>query len=469
MGSFHSEDVESKLKSPFESYLPPSSPLCPSFLEKQAKLVAEAASIPLGHELGRQHFLLDPSWTFINHGAFGAASRVGFSEATQWREHCERQPLRFFDRDLLPHLAHSCYTMARFIGAAPTDVALLPNATTGLNTVMRGVLEEECATTTGTGTRRSSSSAPRRIFMFDTAYGAVKKIASDIAARNLNVVVDVAPLPLPLSHLTAKEARDVIVDVANEYMHPDTSLAVFDHTTSNTALNMPLAALAGVARDRGAKVLIDGAHGLLAQSSVDGFASDDALDIATLSNAGVDFYVANCHKWFASPKAAALLWSRSGECQQQCRPLVVSHGLGQGFFSSLAWDGCRDYSSALSLPRTVDLWKSIGIRRTRSYMDALSGTALEILQKSWGERDGGRTLAPFELHGPMTLVSLPSSSSDWTDTDAKAVQDALHHDHMVECPIKCIRGQLYARISVHVYNEASDYEILASAVQKIMR
>lgn len=34
-----------------------------------------------------------------------------------------------------------------------------------------------------------------------------------------------------------------------------------------------------------------------------------------------------------------------------------------------------------------------------------------------------------------------------TSADAKYVQDVLHHRHAVECPIKCIAGHLYARIS----------------------
>jgi isopenicillin-N epimerase len=319
MGSFHSEDVEVMLRLAEDSYVAPPSPLPPWFLDSQQQMIADAAHMPLGSAFGQRHFLLDGNWTFINHGAFGAASRVGFNEANQWREYCELQPLRFFDRDLLPHLAHSCYTLARFINARPTDVALLPNATTGLNTVMRGVLENGDTTLT------------RRIFLFETAYGAVKKMANDIAARNPGVIVDIAPLPVSkLSHLTAEDAKQFIVDTADKYMSYGTSLAVFDHTTSNTAINMPLTSLASIARDKGAKVLVDGAHGLLAQTAP---SSPNPCDMATLSEAGVDFYVANCHKWFASPKAAALLWSRSGECQQQCRPLVVSHGLGQGLYN----------------------------------------------------------------------------------------------------------------------------------------
>ena len=154
------------------------------------------------------------------------------------------------------------------------------------------------------------------------------------------------------------------------------------------------------------------------------------------------------------------------------------HRFLPGFFSSLAWDGCRDYSSALSLPRTVDLWKSIGIDKVKSYTNDLNLNALEVLREAWGNNGGGRTLAPIELHGPMTLVALPTTSSfsstlpfntTWTDADAKAIQDTLHHDYRIECPVKCIDGELYARISVHVYNEIKDYHVLASAVQKVMK
>ena len=77
----------------------------------------------------------------------------------------------------------------------------------------------------------------------------------------------------------------------------------------------------------------------------------------------------------------------------------------------MAWDGCRDYSSALSLPRTVDLWKSIGVDKVKSYTNDLNLNALEVLRDAWGNNGGGHTLAPVELHGPMTLVALPTTSS----------------------------------------------------------
>ena len=52
----------------------------------------------LGHA-ARKHFLIDfDSWTFLNHGAFGAVSRYAYEVSARWRERCESQPLRFLDR-----------------------------------------------------------------------------------------------------------------------------------------------------------------------------------------------------------------------------------------------------------------------------------------------------------------------------------------------------------------------------------
>lgn len=44
------------------------------------------------------------------------------------------------------------------------------------------------------------------------------------------------------------------------------------------------------------------------------------------------------------------------------------------------------------------------------------------------------------------------------------LQDMLHYNHHVEVPVKCVQGQLYVRISAHVYNVLEDYHRLAEAV-----
>ena len=75
------------------------------------------------------------------------------------------------------------------------------------------------------------------------------------------------------------------------------------------------------------------------------------------------------------------------------------------------------------------------------------------------------------MHSPLALVRLPDSlfdhdvrkNDDRTSADAKQVQDYLFANG-VECPIKCINGVLYVRISSHIYNKPEEYEILGRTV-----
>jgi isopenicillin-N epimerase len=71
--------------------------------------------------------------------------------------YCERQPLRFLDRELLPLLAFTTRRLADFIDATPSDLALVPNVTTGINSVIRSV----CKT----------FSPQDSVIIFNTTYG----------------------------------------------------------------------------------------------------------------------------------------------------------------------------------------------------------------------------------------------------------------------------------------------------------
>ena len=48
-----------------------------------------------------------------------------------------------------------------------------------------------------------------------------------------------------------------------------------------------------------------------------------------------------------------------------------------------------------------------------------------------------------------------------------SLQDLLHHSHAIECPVKCIQGRLYVRISAAIYNTLQDYVRLQEAVLQI--
>ena len=125
----HSE-AQKLIELPDDEYEPPKFPVDVPAFGKPTKF---------GHETKNKHFCISKEWTFINHGAFGCVLREALETAQKWQRYCEEQPLRFFDRDLLAQLVHVTRRVAGFVGASPRDVVLVPNATTGTNTVVRSL------------------------------------------------------------------------------------------------------------------------------------------------------------------------------------------------------------------------------------------------------------------------------------------------------------------------------------------
>jgi len=256
-------------------------------------------------------------------------------------------------------------------------------------------------------------------------------------------------------------------------------LAIFDHITSNTAALLPVEELVRLCHrtpceraDRAGEaathpiegcipVLIDGAHAL------------GALDL-DVPAVGADFYVSNCHKWFLAPKGCAFLWVEPRHKSNIIAP-IISHGFGSGFCSQFMWDGCRDYSSALSISTALKFWRGIGANRIRAYCHSLVTEASLFLSREWNTE----TLFPSDMHVTMAVVRIPDQS--WqgmpgdsvdrpdiaTSAHAKTVQDRLHYHHKVEVPVKLINGRLWVRISAHIYNCMEDYHQLAKAVETL--
>ncbi|PRW58839.1 L-cysteine desulfhydrase 1 isoform X2 [Chlorella sorokiniana] len=426
---------------------------------------AAAGELPAPGELGaaaRRHFLIDfDSWTFINHGAFGGALRCAQQEAEAWRRRCEAQPLFFLDRELFAQLVRVMRELAAFAGCRPQDLALLPNATTGLNTVVqswRGRLGPDDA-----------------LFSLDIGYGSVKKMLAVVAEQTGAQHVEMA-VQLPLSR-----PEELVAQVAAA-LPANAKLAVFDAVTSNTAIVLPIWELVQLCHSRGVQVLIDGAHA----------PGQLPLDLEEL---GADYFVANCHKWLCAPRGSAFMHVRP-EHQRHVRPLIVSHGYGSGFVSEFIWDGCRDYAPLLAISAALRALRQLGPEAAQAHQRQLLAAAVDCLVAAWGTG----TLVPLSMCGAMALVELPPgcttaaqsagagdstaaaaaaaaaaggksggrcSSSSATSADAKWVQDTLHYQHRIECPVKCVGGRLYVRISAHIYNELADYERLAAAVRSM--
>ena len=334
--------------------------------------------------------------------------------------------------------------------------------TYGLNTILRGY--------------HATYQENSHVILWDTSYGSLKKMAHEYCEERVTEIsVSVQfdqwwdTSPECSTDIFERSLLETVQKLKTQKNNKsiENALLIIDHTTSNTALNMPLKKLSKLAKELKMLVMVDGAHGALVQ--------DLALNEKELPH--VDFYVGNGHKWLSCPRGIGFLYCPHASLRDSVLrlPAVISHGVGQGFQSRYLWDGCRDYAAALSVPAVLDYWEQrhtidSDAKSFRRKINDQLNEAVRLLSQTWhGNQDWERSLlAPSALHSPMmSLVRLPDSlqSSPSTSAQAKAVQDFLY-DHFIEVPIKCVRGVLYVRISCHVYNEIHEYQRLADTMLK---
>src|SRR5262245_6893511 len=188
-----------------------------------------------------EHWLLDPACTYLNHGTVGAPPRQVLAKQQALRDEMERQPSRFFLREITfeqpapwraqSRLREALDAIAPFFGARADDLVFVPNITTGMNAVLRSV-------PLGPGDE---------VVVTDLAYGGVALAAKSVA-RERGATLRTVEMPFPL------RTEDQIVDAIARALTPQTRLVVVDHVTAQTALVLPVAAVVAKCHERGVPV-----------------------------------------------------------------------------------------------------------------------------------------------------------------------------------------------------------------------
>jgi isopenicillin-N epimerase len=386
----------------------------------------------------KEHWLLDPSVTFLNHGSFGACPKVVLAKQAELREQLEREPVRFMVRELEPLLDDARNTVAEFVGSDPESIAFVPNATAGVNAVLRSLdldKNDELLVTS---------------HEYNASRNALEYVAGLVGAKV--VAVDI---PFPI------RSSDEIVERVLAAVTGRTRLLLIDHITSQTGLIFPIAQIIEELNQRGIDTLVDGAHG-------------PGMLPLNLDALGAAYYTGNFHKWVCAPKGAAFLYVRKNR-RLGIRPVVISHGANakrtdrSRFHLEFDWPGTFDPTPCLSVPTALQFLASLvdgGWPEVMRRNHELALRARDLLCT----RLGIETPAPDDMLGSMAAVPLPEGKPYVPTLYGDPLQDALFYDYNIEVPLHPwpYQPKRVLRVSAQLYNEIGDYEKLADALDELL-
>ncbi|MDF5726247.1 MAG: aminotransferase class V-fold PLP-dependent enzyme [Rhizonema sp. PD37] len=380
-------------------------------------------------------WLLDPTVIFLNHGSFGACPRAVLKAQQCLRTRLEEEPLRFFGREWEGLLDDARSKLATFIGANSEELVFVPNATTGVNSVLRSLSflpDDEILTT-------------------NHEYNACRNALDFIASRT-GVRVVVAKIPFPIT------SQQQVIEAVLEQVSSKTRLALLDHITSQTGLIFPIQTLVQELQKRGVDTLVDGAHAL-------------GMIPLNLRNIGATYYTGNCHKWLCAPKGAAFLYVRRDK-QPEIRPLTISHGANSSrtdktrFQLEFDWMGTDDPTAFMCVPEAIAFMDSLLPGGWAELMQRNHQLVLEARQRLC-EALGVSLPCPDEMIGSMAVVPIPDALEN---RNFMSLHDELFDRFGIEVPVVPWQEtpRLLVRVSAQIYNNLEQYEYLAKALMELV-
>jgi isopenicillin-N epimerase len=386
------------------------------------------------------HWHLDRSVTFLNHGSFGACPIPVLQKQDEYRKQLEEEPVKFMMRDLEELIWQSKEALADFINAKTEDVAFVPNATTGVDIVLTSLPFEEgdelLATNHG----------------YDACVNSMEWFAGKAKAKMI-----VADVPFPIS------SPEEIIEAILSKVTSKTKLVMIDHITSATGIVFPVEKIVAALNEKGIDCLVDGAHA----------AGHVELNIEKI---GAAYYTGNCHKWLCAPKGSAFLHVRKDK-QHHIHPLTVGHLFDRPepaeklWSSHFFWPGTNDYSAYLCVKDAIEFMGTL-----------FTGGWTELMQYNRNLCLGARKIISQKIKTPLPapegmIGNLSAFYISKTEEPPYGfnyihpLQNTLWNDYKIEVPVMIFGKndpRLWVRTSVQCYNAIVQYEYLGDVLKKLI-
>lgn len=255
--------------------------------------------------------------------------------------------------------------------------------------------------------------------------------------------------------ISIPDTAEACLEEIKKAITPRTKVIAVPHVTCTTGQVLPIKEICALAREKGIKTMIDGAHGV-------------GMLKLNLHDIGCDVYSSCGHKWMLGPKGTGLLYARK-DLIQELRPMFV------GGHSSKEWvvsteeislegfqeDAHRFYygtqNSALysGITAAIDFIHSVGNERIEARIRELN----ELLYSELASMSDIRLVTPKEKQSRCGMASFVLTGRDTKEVYSKMRNDGWTIRFVPESNQNCIR------VSTHIYNSEKQIEQFLNALK----
>ncbi len=375
-------------------------------------------------------FQLSAGITHMNNGSIGPSPRVVTEGIIDALGQLEADPYHNTWGGLAAGMEDVRSHAADFIGAERDEVALTRNTTEGMNLIATGL----------------DLQPGDEVLTTNHEHGG-GMICWQYLRKRRGVKLNYLELPTPVRD-TAQ-----LLELVEQNLTPRTRACSFMHADTITGMQMPLAEISELTRPRDILLVSDGAQtpGML------------AIDVKKL---GVDAFASSSHKWLLAPKGTGLLYIRK-EVQDRIQPI----SLYSGYSAYSASGGTRDVAGILGHGAAIDFHNAIGREQIEARCRQLSTRVREHLEQI----PKLKLLTPVQPELTSGMVTFAVEGMKNGD-----VHKRLWEDHRIAAKVAQgtyafteVPGELHKnynalRFSTHIYNDESQVDRLAEALEEIL-
>jgi isopenicillin-N epimerase len=377
----------------------------------------------------KDEFLLDNEIYFFNNGSYGACPKVVFDKYQEWQRITEIQPVKFYQKTLIPKLQESRKLIGEFINADSDDLILIRNATFATNIIIHSL----------------DLKPDDEVLLTNHEYGACRN-AWEFRQQEKGFKIRNVEFNLPLPSL------DEIIDVFEKAVRKNTKVIFFSHISSKTAQLFPAKEICDFARKHGIISIVDAAHSI----------GQFPLNIKEIDP---DFLFSNIHKWLFAPKGTAFLYTRKN-LQNRVKPLITGWGWGSerelpsgsDYVDTNQFYGTNDYSSFLSIPSAIEFFKEKQVWELKKECNALIQYFLEESTKITGKQSLYQNLPDCLM---MAVIEIP------VKYEVLELKATLLDRYRIEIPVLEWENRKLIRISIQIYNTKAEVDYFLNVLREL--